>query len=100
MADYYSYELQHGDILVSATDGVFDNLFNHEILKLVKDFKTKHPVLQTADYANKLAKIIVMESVGKVKDKKKKTPYQRKYTKTYNATWEGGKEDDITAVVT
>jgi len=26
--------------------------------------------------------------LSKVKDKKKKTPYQRKYTKTYNATWE------------
>ena len=47
-----------------------------------------------------MAKIIVMESLGKVKDKKKKSPYQRKYMKTYNATWEGGKEDDITAVVT
>ena len=52
MADYYSYELQNGDILVSATDGVFDNLFNHEILKLVKDFKAKHPVLQTTEFAN------------------------------------------------
>jgi hypothetical protein len=41
-----------------------------------------------------------MDSLDKVNDKKKKTPYQRKYKKTYNATWEGGKEDDITALVT
>jgi len=29
-----------------------------------------------------------MEALDKVNDKKKKTPYQRKYKKTYNATWE------------
>jgi hypothetical protein len=32
-----------------------------------------------------------MESIDKVKDKKKKTPYQRKYKKTYNSTWEVNK---------
>ncbi len=32
--------------------------------------------------------MIVNESLDKVKDKKKKTPYQRKYKKTYNASWE------------
>ena len=41
MADEYEFELQDGDIVVSATDGVFDNLFMHEILKIVKDFKIK-----------------------------------------------------------
>ena len=35
-----------------------------------------------------LAELIVKEAVDKVKDKKRKTPYQRKYKKTYNATWE------------
>jgi len=35
-----------------------------------------------------LAEILVYEALDKVKDKKKKTPYQRKYKKTYNATWE------------
>ncbi len=28
------------------------------------------------------------ESLAKVKDKRTKTPFQRKYKKTYNATWE------------
>jgi hypothetical protein len=35
-----------------------------------------------------LAEIIVKESLAKVKDKRTKTPFQRKYKKTYNATWE------------
>lgn len=31
-SEEYSFELQEGDIIVSATDGIFDNLFSHEIL--------------------------------------------------------------------
>jgi hypothetical protein len=46
-AEEYTYELLDGDIIVSATDGVFDNLFGHEILKIVKDFKNRHPKLTT-----------------------------------------------------
>lgn len=49
MADEYTIELQDGDIIISATDGVFDNLFTHEILKIVKDFKAKNPRLCTAE---------------------------------------------------
>ncbi len=32
-------ELRDGDIIISATDGVFDNLFQHEILSIVSSFK-------------------------------------------------------------
>ena len=39
-------------------------------------------------FVQKIAEIIVNKSIEKFKDKKKKTPYQRKYKKTYNATWE------------
>lgn len=51
MADEYEYELQDGDIIVSATDGVLDNLFTHEILKTVKEFKQKHQRLTSKDQA-------------------------------------------------
>jgi protein phosphatase PTC7 len=34
-ADDYTIPLKDGDIIISATDGVFDNLFQHEILKMV-----------------------------------------------------------------
>ena len=38
-ADDYNIELKERDIVVSATDGVFDNLFQHEVLTMVSDFK-------------------------------------------------------------
>ncbi len=40
-ADDYNFEVFEGDIIVSATDGVFDNLFNHEILSIVQSEQAK-----------------------------------------------------------
>jgi hypothetical protein len=90
-ADDYTVELKDGDIIVSATDGVFDNLFQHEVLSMVSDYrKTQEGGLITRErQAQELAKIMVDAAVDKFKAPKgKKTPYQRKYKKTYNATWE------------
>lgn len=51
-----------------------------------------------------LARRICLAARAKVDDtglnKKVETPYQRVYKKTYSSGWDGGKEDDITAVVT
>ena len=98
-ADDYTEELQDGDIIITATDGVFDNLFGYEINNCVHNFKLKHKRLCTREQAEvsififhhqyqQLAEIIVKEAIAKVKDKRTKTPFQRKYKKTYNATWE------------
>ena len=50
-ADDYSEELQDGDIIISATDGVYDNLFGYEILNCVHNFKLKHTHLCTKEQA-------------------------------------------------
>ena len=82
-------------MVVSATDGVFDNLYNHEILEIISSESA-----QTMSPAE-LAKKIVTSAHDKVTTTEKvSTPYQRKYKKTYNCTWDGGKDDDITCVVT
>lgn len=102
-ADDYTIDLKDNDIIVSATDGVFDNLFQHEILTMVTEYKRKQEGNKIAQnsQATELAEIIVNAAIDKFKNPKgKKTPYQRKYKKTYNATWEGGKEDDITVLIT
>lgn len=101
-ADDYTIELKDGDIVVSATDGVFDNLFQHEVLAIIKQYRETLAgrQLTTESEATELANILAEAAVAKFKNPQgKKTPYQRKYKKTYNATWEGGKEDDITVLI-
>jgi len=34
-ADEYTLDLQKNDVIITGTDGIFDNLFNHEILNLI-----------------------------------------------------------------
>lgn len=82
-------------MVVSATDGVFDNLFNHEILEIISSESAQ--AMSPAEIAKK----IVTSAQEKVTTTfRVTTPYQRKYKKTYNCTWDGGKDDDITCVVT
>lgn len=82
-------------MVVSATDGVFDNLFNHEILEIISSESAQ--AMSPAEIATK----IVTSAQEKVTTTfRVTTPYQRKYKKTYNCTWDGGKDDDITCVVT
>lgn len=53
-AEEYQFQLHDEDIIVSATDGVFDNLFSHEILNIVRTFKNKHKRLHTTQQAEVL----------------------------------------------
>ena len=47
-ADEYWISLERGDVIVSATDGVFDNLFNHEIHTIIKAYKDEQYQLRTS----------------------------------------------------
>lgn len=47
---------------MSATDGVFDNLFSHEILSIVREYKLKHPKLCRPEQA-KVIDLIIGNSI-------------------------------------
>ena len=99
-SEQQTFPIEHGDILVCATDGVFDNLFNSDINKIIEEFLQTLEEREIDDkVAFELSVAICEIAYEKSRDKKKKTPFQRKYKKEMNSTWEGGKEDDITAVV-
>ncbi len=106
-------------MIITATDGIYDNLFNREIHDIIECYKRERfclkrefkcglkgspCLLSEPEEAEELARRICRAARAKVDDGKAKksvtTPYQRKFKKTYNECWEGGKEDDITAVVT
>jgi serine/threonine protein phosphatase PrpC len=42
-SDIYQLRVREGDLLILATDGVFDNLFQEEILLIVKNFSKCNP---------------------------------------------------------
>lgn len=42
-SDIYQLRVREGDLLILATDGVFDNLFQEEVLSIIKNFTKSNP---------------------------------------------------------
>jgi len=96
-SEMYHVNVQPSDLLVMGSDGLFDNLFMHEILNVCKNFK-KNVLMYNKKSAEILAKEIAELAYDASKDKNRRTPFQRKFKKEYNSSWQGGKEDDITVL--
>ena len=54
-SDIYQMRVREGDLLLMATDGVFDNLFDEEILGIVKNVMRNSPGKKTRRQAKIIA---------------------------------------------
>ncbi|KAK1754924.1 phosphoprotein phosphatase [Echria macrotheca] len=135
-AEVTQLQLRHGDVLVFASDGLWDNLFNQDILRIVSrtmsmagawastesgiqvvpDLSeyTKPQEIDSSDTGDGGAKtkkkvvtlqsMVAMEIVNAAKaasvNSKLNGPFAKEVSKYYPLeSWQGGKEDDICAVV-
>jgi len=85
-------ELERGDIIVMGTDGLLDNVWPKEILSYFEDHplnpKTNSKELATLAYEESQKKDNFVPFFQRAKDAKKQF-----------ATYRGGKEDDISVIV-
>jgi protein phosphatase PTC7 len=104
-ADQDSYQLEHGDFVVLGTDGLFDNLFNEEIISTID--LAPPPNLDVANCTDNsvirmkiqnMASELVKKSKQVANDKTKMTPFS-KAAQEHGYRYSGGKIDDITVVV-
>lgn len=121
-ADESDHQLQHGDIVVFATDGVWDNLSSQDILSIVSkqmqnaqawERKEGKPlqltntivdVVKTEGSNSTLQSVIASHIVGEAKiashDKRRDGPFAKAVQREYPMErFHGGKVDDITALV-
>ncbi|KAK5940432.1 Protein phosphatase 2C 7 [Knufia obscura] len=123
-ADVSDTQLQHGDVVVFATDGVWDNLSSQDILTIVSQQMRERGAWErtedkgitmsstvsslvhgTKEQANwSLQSAIASNIVGEAKvasmDRKRDGPFARAVQREYPMDrWHGGKVDDITAIV-
>ncbi|KAI1075819.1 protein serine/threonine phosphatase 2C [Whalleya microplaca] len=123
-ADVTQHYLQHGDILVFASDGVWDNMFNQDVLRIVSRLMTRIGAwkagdggIQVADNLNpyteakdSLQRPIPLQSVLAVEianaakiasmNQRVNGPFAKEVHKYYpHENWHGGKVDDICVVV-
>ncbi|CAN3360342.1 protein phosphatase 2C homolog 7, mitochondrial [Diutina catenulata] len=96
-ADSYTWQLQSGDVVMFATDGVTDNIVPGDIEVFLRDqlAPTDKPASSLAD----TAKTFVQEVVKVSKDPNFPSAFAQELSKLTGQRYLGGKEDDITVVV-
>jgi len=88
----YSSTLEYGDIVVLGTDGVWDNLFEYEINKLLFDHHNQTSQL----IAKEIASAALISSLNKTR----LSPFSQNANNYYRKkVYDGGKPDDITVLV-
>ncbi|KAI1109158.1 protein serine/threonine phosphatase 2C [Nemania sp. NC0429] len=123
-ANVTQHTLRHGDILVLASDGVWDNLFNQEILRIasrlmmgIGAWKSSDDGIQVVDSLRRftepdslpqtrlsLQSALAVEIAGAAKaastNQRLDGPFAKEVQKYYpQENWHGGKIDDICVVV-
>mmetsp|Transcript_33275 Transcript_33275/g.53620 ORF Transcript_33275/g.53620 Transcript_33275/m.53620 type:complete len:495 (-) Transcript_33275:8947-10431(-) len=90
--------VQKGDVVIVASDGLFDNVSQTEIANIVSkhsNSRSKHATMKAATVcANELAGTAFTNSMDKTKD----SPWAEMASEEYNLVWHGGKKDDVTVV--
>ena len=89
------HEVEHNDIIVLATDGLFDNLFDVKIIELMQPFiRDRDEILDH----QLVAEIIAKEAERYSHSQDYTSPFA-KSAHDYFFDYRGGKPDDITVIV-
>lgn len=88
-ADVHTVNLEDGDIIILATDGLPDNMWDHEILSLCKE-RVGHTGPELAERLVRAAKKVAIDPFGE-------SPYMERAIDE-GLSIEGGKWDDISVV--
>jgi len=90
-----SHDVQHGDIVILGTDGLYDNLSAEQILAIVSQYLDKNPSSQDS---NAIADAIVKEAFKLSLDTRYNSPFAKEALLS-GFRFNGGKSDDISVTV-
>ncbi|TGZ77403.1 protein serine/threonine phosphatase 2C [Ascodesmis nigricans] len=114
-ADVSTHDLQNGDVILFATDGIWDNLSHQDLLNIISEESNKAGVWQQGkegtvpadDLASKVDEDLVASLVAKIVEVAKSRshntridgPFAKEVQRLYpGENYHGGKVDDICAV--
>ena len=98
-SDLYDIKLKKNEVLILATDGLFDNLFTHDIGQTVYKYMNNNNKQIDQQYMNELAYHIAKYAFDTSKNETIITPFAREAMQYGYRDLQGGKEDDITLIV-
>ncbi len=89
-ADMGVYQIKEGDLIIMASDGLFDNLYDDDLVRLVNPKESLS--------LQKMVDKIGLEAYYKSKDPRYLSPFARN-ARNQNFAFQGGKADDITIII-
>lgn len=94
-ADTYTWDLEKGDLILFATDGVTDNVVSEDIGRFLKDKFELNSSISLGDVSQALVDNVVRVS----KDTNYPSSFAQELSKLTGLKYLGGKEDDITIIL-
>jgi serine/threonine protein phosphatase PrpC len=95
-ADTQMICIRPGDIIIAATDGLFDNLYDVDIIRIVEHMSNKQ--LPAKKFCKFLARALAERAVDKGWDITYRSPFSKNAAKS-GRRYIGGKLDDTTVIV-
>lgn len=92
-----SFKLQVNDVIVMGSDGLLDNLFKHQILKMVNSNFDKKNYLESAKEISKKLTLKAKKAGETLKGIW--TPFSDEVWSFYELFYDQGKNDDTTIIV-
>lgn len=90
------FALEPKDVIIAASDGLFDNLFDEDLIKISEQFGSYD--IEPEEFCNRLAKELVMKAIQKGWDNTYKSPFSKNAAR-FGQRYIGGKLDDTTVIV-
>lgn len=93
LLESYDIALNDGDVIVTATDGLFDNLYDHEIASIIQNS------LQSGLGPKEMATLLAEKAQERGKSTSGTSPFSDAARAAGYNTYIGGKLDDVTVIV-
>lgn len=93
---YDIFPIQEGDIIISGTDGLWDNMWNTDIERAISE--TLNKTLTKSKIMQILADSLAKTSNKNGKDQSFNSPFADACSKKYGQKYLGGKLDDVTVI--
>ena len=91
MAEVYLHKVKHNDVIVLGSDGLFDNVFDKDLISCIQNQETKFESQKAAECLAKKANTLSL-------DENYDSPFAQN-ARAVGRKHPGGKQDDITVIV-
>ena len=98
-AAFGEFQCELGDVLLLASDGFFDNVFEKDLLRVLQPFELENCDVENDVLLSKSVQTLVEYTKMRANDRYYKSPFSEEAERHFGKPFMGGKKDDITVLL-